>query len=253
MRMPLTCARPRPPQVVLLWFLFMFLLQIVLLNLLIAIMADTHSRVYGVAQLVALAERARLILAYEEQLQLDKKASHLHPAQPATGGSALARNVLRAIPKPAAWLLRYVALGVQPTAEQATPRWLHVLMPADANVKPGTASRATATPGAAADSALDELRRQVHLGQQKVIDVVGEAHVSEEAMLSAFRSEIRAEMAALRAQLDAAGGHAEAQASAGGGGGGPSGSLEALRADVSGLREEMSALRLALKARADSA
>ena len=43
-----------------------------LLNLLIAIMSDTHSRVHHVAQLVALYERAKLVLEQEPELDEDE-------------------------------------------------------------------------------------------------------------------------------------------------------------------------------------
>ena len=53
-------------QVVAAFELFMICVQIVLLNLLIAIMADSHHRVHAVAQLVAHFERAKLVLDYEQ-------------------------------------------------------------------------------------------------------------------------------------------------------------------------------------------
>ena len=53
-------------QVVLTFELFMICVQIVLLNLLIAIMANSHNRVHAVAQLVAHFERAKLVLDYEQ-------------------------------------------------------------------------------------------------------------------------------------------------------------------------------------------
>jgi hypothetical protein len=53
------------------WFLFMFYTQVVLLNLLIAIMTETHSRVHEVARLVAIFERAKLLVEFEAGLGFD--------------------------------------------------------------------------------------------------------------------------------------------------------------------------------------
>ena len=48
--------------------IFMLSVQLVLLNLLIAIMSDTYERVSGEARLVAHFERAKLMLEEEEKL-----------------------------------------------------------------------------------------------------------------------------------------------------------------------------------------
>ena len=56
-------------QVVLVYNFFMLCVQLVLLNLLIAIMGATHERVRGVAELVARFERAKLVLEEEEKIR----------------------------------------------------------------------------------------------------------------------------------------------------------------------------------------
>ena len=55
-------------QVVLFYETFMLVVQIMLLNLLIAIMSDCYSRVHHVAQLVAYLKRAEIILEQEQSL-----------------------------------------------------------------------------------------------------------------------------------------------------------------------------------------
>ena len=56
--------------------LFMLSVQLVFLNLLIAILTDTHTSVRGVAQLVARLERAKLVLEEEEKIASWQVISH---------------------------------------------------------------------------------------------------------------------------------------------------------------------------------
>ena len=157
-----------------------------------------------VSKLVALAERAKLVLEYEQQLQLDKKVSG--PRDLEEEAERRAR-----LATPEGMLLQFFGC-LQPTPEQCTPRWLHVLMPADETAKRSGASAGMSTAaavggGGADDGSVDgsallqELTEKLEMGQQKIIEVLGEAHVSEETMMSALRTELRGEIATLRAEL----------------------------------------------------
>lgn len=61
---------------------FMFMVQVVLLNLLIAIMSESHTRVRNVSLLVAKFERARLILEHENGMQAKLAQEERHRVMP---------------------------------------------------------------------------------------------------------------------------------------------------------------------------
>ena len=172
---------------------FTFVLQVMLLNLLIAIMSDTHSRVHHVSQLVALYERAKLVLEQEHELKLDHVTSRPAAAMAAASRAAASRAGggaqlgKRGAPL-SAWLERRrraasalacdaqrLLFGHTPEVERATPRWLHVLMPAEQ-----TSERDGASEEARQIRKLrDELRAMnadMHVWQQKVIDVMSATH-----------------------------------------------------------------------------
>jgi len=98
------------PQVNFLYQTFMVLTQIVLLNLLIAIMGASHQRVMGISELVALHERAKLILEHEQTL-----------------------GRVKVVPERQGWrrILDSSARRRARDYEKLTAEWLHILEPAE--------------------------------------------------------------------------------------------------------------------------
>ena len=96
----------------LLYQLYMFTVQIVLLNMLIALMAESNDRVRAIAKLVAQFERARLILHWERRIYgMDHNKGWLSRTM----------RILSGLPS-----------GVgEGAVEFIFPKWLHVLMPAE--------------------------------------------------------------------------------------------------------------------------
>jgi len=97
---------------VFLYELYMFMVQIILLNMLIALMAESNDRVRSIAKLVAQFERAKLILQWERRLT-NMPHSHSH--------SARLYRFFSGLPS---------GKGKR-AAERIFPKWLHVLVPAD--------------------------------------------------------------------------------------------------------------------------
>jgi len=111
----------------LLYQLFMFVVQVIVLNMLIAIMADSHSRVTKQSALVAQHGRAQLILEYET-LELSRLRQRAKRAGRLSGAwAAGVKQVSGAI------TLDFARLQGQERQrlEIVCPKWLHVLMPAD--------------------------------------------------------------------------------------------------------------------------
>ena len=107
----------------LLYHFYMLLVQIILLNMLIAVMGESHSRVYGQSELVALSGRAKLILEYEGKVLASQK-------------KRVRRNQKKAqkkelMPEPMRWLLDEQEQRELERMQRICPRWLHVLMPAE--------------------------------------------------------------------------------------------------------------------------
>lgn len=173
----------------------MLVVQVVLLNLLIAIMSDTHTRVHDVSHLVAKFERAKLVLE-EEQSLMQRFPHALAPARLSVGGSD-APSSRPAAPveavsaprkqEPARPLHRLGLFGEGlrnicqlffppvPQRCQVAPRWLHVLLPAELNaedVRSDGTSQELRT--------LRELRTSVstmhdslQAAQQNLVDMIG--------------------------------------------------------------------------------
>ena len=178
-------------------------MQVVLLNLLIAIMSDTHSRVRDVSQLVALYERAKLVLEQELELKLDAPPS-LHRRRrhrrrrpslrcPSSlhalgallsafcGGAgrccgACTTGWCAAWPDMSdAWCEAWsfvvsVVLGRRPDADSSdrfTPRWLHVLMAAEQRSEEGE-STAEVREVRQIRSEMAEMRTDIYKSFQKV-------------------------------------------------------------------------------------
>ena len=121
--------------------IYMMVVQVIFLNLLIAVMSESHSRVSGQSELVALCGRAKLILEYEleeygSEMKGRKKqqllqqqltealigtaqavAEHVEELQTSKAAAAAAkehRDLLR--------------------RQRVCPRWLHVLVPSNDRV-----------------------------------------------------------------------------------------------------------------------
>jgi len=102
----------RDPILVVLYEIYMFVVQIILLNMLIALMAESNERVRSIAKLVAQFERAKLILQWERRL---------HDLPRSTSMLARAMRFVSGFPA-----------GSGPRiAQEIFPKWLHVLMPSD--------------------------------------------------------------------------------------------------------------------------
>jgi len=107
-------------QVLCIFEVFMICVQIVLLNLLIAIMSETHERMRNVSKLVAHFERAKLVLEEEQKLP---PAVLVGQEAPAKDRSKLKNGVFG--------LVRKMFASPHFPLEQVAPRWLHVLLPAE--------------------------------------------------------------------------------------------------------------------------
>ena len=145
---------PRPAtmsahwQVVALYEFFMFIVQIVMLNLLVGFMAQTLGKLRANADLMAIYERARLIIEQEQSLlaRRDQRSRDPMAIYDQHAPSALA-DALRLVPP----LRKCAELLAVPTREVITPRWLHVLAPSqgEAEVMSGAATKPTAHAAAA--------------------------------------------------------------------------------------------------------
>eukprot|EP00966_Prymnesium_polylepis_P164893 3812424-Prymnesium_polylepis.2 len=160
-------------QVVVLYEFFMLSVQLVLLNLLIAIMSDTHSRVSEVAKLVAHYERAKLVLEEEEKLMRSHQLDGTHHKRRLPSvhrGRGMRRAMAGSV-----WLERLVGRWFFSKLDlnNVAPRWLHVLVPLDLErkkKKDGT----TSVSHSELSNAMDVLSNQVREGQQRLTDMVGE-------------------------------------------------------------------------------
>ena len=95
-----------------LYEIYMFMVQIILLNMLIALMAESNDRVRSIAKLVAQFERAKLILQWERRLSsMPNSTSRIGACIRFFSGFPAARG--------------------KKAASKIFPKWLHVLMPAD--------------------------------------------------------------------------------------------------------------------------
>ena len=100
-----------------LYQIYMLFIQIIMLNLIIAVMSESHHRVSEQSDLVALYQRATLILEHENA-KVAKIAS--------------LRASAKAIPgKIDDALVRYMTDKAMHELGCVCPRWLHVLMPAE--------------------------------------------------------------------------------------------------------------------------
>jgi len=121
------------PLLLIVYIVFMLMVQVIILNMLIAIMADSHSRVSAQSELVAQNGRAQLVLEYETlELARIKRRANTRPhrsrsrvtfdeSRHSSGG------VFEHIVSP----FELLKEKDKQRLERVCPRWLHVLMPAD--------------------------------------------------------------------------------------------------------------------------
>jgi hypothetical protein len=118
---------PAEQRFVLIMFqLYMLFVQLILLNMLIAIMSESHTRVSEQSQLVALSGRAELILEYEgdEVARQKKKAKAREAALKRRHRSVGGDNSLDLVRLQKEHEERHL-LNLQ----RVCPRWLHILKP----------------------------------------------------------------------------------------------------------------------------
>ena len=94
--------------------------QVIILNMLIAIMAESHNKVTKASELVAQKGRAQLILEYESA-----EVARIRNRAKSNRATALAQGMQG--------MLFHDLLGGsdKQRLEQVCPRWLHILMPAE--------------------------------------------------------------------------------------------------------------------------
>ena len=120
------------------YMVFMMFVQVVILNMLIAIMAESHNRVSNQAELVAHAGRAKLILEYEasEMARMQRRGKSVWRRALRAGGADSAATAQHRASAPAHGesammrMLRLLELHGSQRLHRVCPRWLHVLMPA---------------------------------------------------------------------------------------------------------------------------
>ena len=158
-------------QIVLVFEGFMVIVQVVLFNLLIAIMADTHHRVREQSQLVALYQRSILVLEEEQAVRRQLK------------NTPLSTRLLRKI------------FGKAADLPQIYPRWLHVILPnvesndggskedaaAAAMEERGAADASTAAQLADLARGLAELKQAVASSQQQLLAATATIAAAAEA------------------------------------------------------------------------
>jgi hypothetical protein len=118
---------PAEQRFVLIMFqLYMLFVQLILLNMLIAIMSESHTRVSEQSQLVALSGRAELILEYEgdEVARHMKKAKAWEAAHKRRRGREGSRNSLDLARLQEEHEERHLL-----KMQRVCPRWLHILKP----------------------------------------------------------------------------------------------------------------------------
>jgi len=103
---------------------FLLITQIVMLNMLIAIMSDSYQEVRDLGELVARFERARLTLVYEDRLLLSRRNGRDAGERLPWLSETLATCVLALWP----WKKPKRDPGAP---DERFPRWLHVLLPVD--------------------------------------------------------------------------------------------------------------------------
>jgi len=151
-------------------------------------MTETHGRLRNVSKLVAHFERAKMILEEEQKLS----PQSLYPSEDETKvkspDASRASRLLAAISdKP-------------PEVEEAAPRWLHVLLPAELERKEEKDS-AELKRIVALDTSVHQLQDAVLKEQQKLVDMVGatdrtlrERDKGQRDLIHSLRAELKSEL-----------------------------------------------------------
>jgi len=175
--------------------LYMVLVQVILLNMLIAVMGESHHRVSEQSELVALSGRAKLILEYEaEKVAEHKKRSKSSAARLRSSLSRSAtQQEAQRFSLDVSRLLEELEEREVARMQRVCPRWLHVLMPAEHQ-------RSEEGVGAEELRELKQLKKQVaSLGealgvrQQKLLDELssrGDPAEERQRLMQAMRVEM---------------------------------------------------------------
>lgn len=114
------------PMVLLFYEVFMLMVQVVLLNLLIAIMGDSYHSVRKDSQLIAVYERAKLTL--EHEMFTGKATPSITESLRAVDVISLSANLAGGASRGVKFSRKLArAFGVLRNTESFKPRWLHVL------------------------------------------------------------------------------------------------------------------------------
>eukprot|EP00325_Prymnesiales_sp_UTEX-LB-985_P002160 CAMPEP_0174705756 /NCGR_PEP_ID=MMETSP1094-20130205/8866_1 /TAXON_ID=156173 /ORGANISM="Chrysochromulina brevifilum, Strain UTEX LB 985" /LENGTH=313 /DNA_ID=CAMNT_0015903957 /DNA_START=66 /DNA_END=1004 /DNA_ORIENTATION=- len=110
---------------IILYQLYMFVTQVVLLNMLIAIMAESNEAVRSVSQLVAKFERAQLLVKWERRLASEDDRRDSDLLGQVGGKRSWSRQRIQSLMR----FLSCLPSGKERTMQTIFPRWLHVLVP----------------------------------------------------------------------------------------------------------------------------
>jgi len=144
-------------QVVLLYEVFMMLVQIVMLNLLIAFMAQLLGQLRTNAQLMAHFERAILVIEQEQTLRSRRNLEHQRKQrqrerkQKQRGLRHTLRHLRTRLGDTQEMLGKLLPWLTLPSQEDVGPRWLHVLLPSESLVDSKGDAKAPVPPPKAAE------------------------------------------------------------------------------------------------------
>ena len=176
------------PLLLIIYIVFMLMVQVIILNMLIAIMAESLNRVTSQATLVARYSKAQLILEYE--------SAEIARIRRVGGRSRHARRAMRDQKHDRAPGLALNPLDILPSKEHARlervcPRWLHVLMPADTE-REGSAGAEELRQIMKLRKELQAAEESLSAKQTKLLEAVGSRDEAGERqkMLQALRVEL---------------------------------------------------------------
>ena len=172
-------------QVIVIYELMMMAVQIVLLNLLIAIMSDSHARVAENSLLVAQFERAKMILEHERLMF--KKDAPIAPSDAPINPFLDTTDLRRCWDR---WL---PPLFRQPRQADVFPRWLHLLETVDERRAVGEHAALRAQIDdvrGAVDASAAELRKNFDSQLEKLQQKINDASVSTVAAVDALKERL---------------------------------------------------------------
>ena len=172
-------------QVIVIYEIMMMAVQIVLLNLLIAIMSDSHARVAENSLLVAQFERAKMILEHERLMF--KKDAPIAPSDAPINPFLDTTDLRRCWDR---WL---PPLFRQPRQADVFPRWLHLLETVDERRAVGEHAALRAQIDdvrGAVDASAAELRKNFDSQLEKLQQKINDASVSTVAAVDALKERL---------------------------------------------------------------